>query len=344
MKHLIIIGGGFAGAYLAKELEQEFDVTLFDTKDYFEFTPSVLRTLVEPEHIKKIEVLHSSYLKRATIIREAVSRVTPTEIIAGKKCYPFDYLVIASGSRYNSPIKEQDIIITMRGQELRNYAHKLEKSKHVLIVGGGVVGTELAAEICEKYPKKEITLVHAQSSLLERNPLRARAYAENFLKKKGVTILFNERVTGGKAKSYLTDKRKTLTADLVFLCTGIIPNSEFLEKDLGHSLNQRKFLHVNTNLQLDKYPTIFAAGDINDVKEEKTAQSAEKQAEIVCHNILALEKKEQLQEYLSTARPMVISLGKWHGIFVYKNFVLTGIIPSFLKRIIEWKTMRRYRK
>ncbi len=344
MKHLIIIGGGFAGAYIAKELEREFDVTLFDTKDYFEFTPSVLRTLVEPEHIRKIEVLHSSYLKRATIIREAVERVTPTEIIAGKKCYPFDYLVIASGSRYNSPIKEQDIIITMRGQELRNYANKLEKSKHVLIVGGGVVGTELAAEICEKYPKKEITLVHAQSSLLERNPPKARAYAEKFLKDKKVTILFNERVSGGKGKHYQTDKNNTLTADLVFLCTGIIPNSEFLEKDLGHSLNEKKFLRVNRHLQLEKHPTIFAAGDINDIKEEKTAQSAEKQAEVVCHNIRALEKKEQPQEYISTARPMVISLGKWRGILVYKNVVWTGIIPSFLKRAVEWKTMRRYRK
>lgn len=344
MKHLIIIGGGFAGAYLAKKLEQEFDVTLFDTKDYFEFTPSVLRTLVEPEHIKKIEVLHSSYLQRATIIREAVERVTPTEIIAGKKCYPFDYLVIASGSRYNSPIKEQDIIITMRGQELRNYAQKLENAKQVLIVGGGVVGTELAAEISEKYQEKKITLVHTQSSLLERNPLKARAYAEKFLQKRGVTILFNERVTGGKAKRYQTDKKNSLTADLVFLCTGIIPNSEFLERDFGHSLNQKKFLHVNSYLQLEKNPTIFAAGDINDIKEEKTAQSAEKQAEVVCHNIRALEKKEQLQEYVSTQRPMVISLGKWHGIFIDKNFVLTGIIPSFLKRVVEWKTMWRYKR
>ncbi len=344
MKHLIIIGGGFAGAYLAKELEQEFDVTLFDTKDYFEFTPSVLRTLVEPEHIKKIEVLHSSYLKRATIIREAVERVTPTEIIVGKKCYPFDYLVIASGSRYNSPIKEQDIVIKMRGQELRNYAQKLEKAKSVLIVGGGVVGTELAAEICEKYPQKKITMVHAGSSLLERNPTKARAYAEHFLKKRNVTILFNERITGGKGKIYHTDKEKKINADLVFLCTGIVPNSEFLEKDLSHSLNEKKFLHINQYLQLEEHPAIFAAGDINDSKEEKTAQSAEKQAEVVCHNIRALEKKQQLKSYLPHQRPMVISLGKWHGIFIDKNFVWTGIIPSFLKRAIEWKTMWRYKR
>jgi NADH dehydrogenase FAD-containing subunit len=47
---VVIVGGGFAGAYVAKALEDCFRVTLVDNKDYFEFTPSVLRTIVEPNH------------------------------------------------------------------------------------------------------------------------------------------------------------------------------------------------------------------------------------------------------------------------------------------------------
>jgi NADH dehydrogenase FAD-containing subunit len=35
---------------VAKALEGSFRVTLIDNKDYFEFTPSVLRTIVEPKH------------------------------------------------------------------------------------------------------------------------------------------------------------------------------------------------------------------------------------------------------------------------------------------------------
>ena len=39
---------------------------------------------------------------------------------------------------------------------------------------------------------------------------------------------------------------------------------------------------------------------------------------------------------------MVISLGKYDGIFEYKNVVLTGLIPAFLKLAIEKKTMWKY--
>ena len=37
----------FIGAYCAKKLEREFDMMLIDTKDYFEFTPGILKNLIE---------------------------------------------------------------------------------------------------------------------------------------------------------------------------------------------------------------------------------------------------------------------------------------------------------
>jgi hypothetical protein len=38
--------------YCAQYLEDHFHVSIIDNKDYFEFTPSVLRTIVEPHHIQ----------------------------------------------------------------------------------------------------------------------------------------------------------------------------------------------------------------------------------------------------------------------------------------------------
>ena len=58
MKKLVIIGGGFAGAKIAKALESEFNVTLIDSKDYFEFTPSILRAIIKTKYLKKIQILH----------------------------------------------------------------------------------------------------------------------------------------------------------------------------------------------------------------------------------------------------------------------------------------------
>ena len=68
------------------------------------------------------------------------------------------------------------------------------------------------------------------------------------------------------------------------------------------------------------------------------------QAEIAAKNIINTEKGKNLEKYLSKPRIMVISLGKWDGILVYKNFVLTGLIPGILKTLIEWREMIKYRK
>ena len=343
MKKVVVIGGGFAGSYTAKNLEKDFEVTLVDTKDYFEFTPSILRTIVEPKQLRKIQVLHNHYLSKAEIIKEEVKEITVKEVITDNHKIVFDYLVIGAGSSYNIPIKEKNTIIATRATTLRNYAQSLAKARKVLIIGGGLVGIELAAEIVERYHDKEITIIHAHDNLIARNHPQAISYARKFLKKKNVKILYNERMVENKERKCFTDKDKQLEHDILFICTGIKPNSDFIKKNFSNELNSKQKLKINKYLQITNYPNIFSAGDITNLVEEKTAQNAEKQAEIIVRNIKHSETNEELEEYKSIKRPMVISLGKYKGILTYKNFVLTGFIPAIIKKIVEWKTMRRYK-
>ena len=98
MKKVIVIGGGFAGSHIAKELQNEFDVTLIDSKDYFEFTPSILRSIVKPSHVKEIQVLHAHYLPKCKIIVGCVEEVSKEYVKLKDEKIFYDYLVIASGS------------------------------------------------------------------------------------------------------------------------------------------------------------------------------------------------------------------------------------------------------
>lgn len=345
MKKVIIIGGGFAGSFVARKLEREkFDVTLIDTKDYFEFTPSILRTIVEPEHIKKIQVLHRHYLKKTKIIIGEVREISKNSVKVDSKKLNFDYLVIASGSSYTLPIKEQNLVISTRANHLRDSYNDLCKAKKVLIVGGGLVGVELAAEILDCYNDKEITIVHAGESVIERNHKKAINLADKFLKKRGVNIIFNERVIQNKKGIFVTDKGTKIKPDMAFLCTGITPNFEFMKKNFSYALNKRNQIEVNPYLQIKNNENIFSAGDITSIKEEKTAQNAEKQAKIVVKNICSLEKKKKLYRYESKPNIMVISLGKRNGILTHKNFIIKGLIPAFMKNFIEYKSMRKYKK
>jgi apoptosis-inducing factor 2 len=339
-KKVVVIGGGFAGSYVAKRLEKVFDITLIDTKDYFEFTPGVLRTIVEPEHIRNIQVLHTDYLKQAKVILGKVDKLGKGFIKLKDKKINYDYLVVASGSSYEAPFKDQEIVIATRGKMLRNYFNSLKEAKKILIIGGGVVGVEMAGEICSKYDDKEVTVVHAKKRLIDRNFKKAIDYAEKILRKKNVKILFNERVEGKKEEKWITNKGRKIEADIVFLCTGIKANYSFIPKKyLG-----RMGIKVDRSLRVVGMKNVFAIGDVNSIREEKTAQNAERQARVLCKNITNLDLGKKLIKYKTKNGLMLISLGKYSGILSKGNFVIGGIIPAIMKSGVErWKMWNKRR-
>ncbi|MEK6915102.1 MAG: FAD-dependent oxidoreductase [Nanoarchaeota archaeon] len=339
MKRVAVIGGGFAGANVAKKLQNYCNLTLIDTEDFFEYTPGILRVLVEPEHYKKLHVRHKEYLKKAKVIVGHVKKVNDkTVLLNNGKEINYDYLVIASGSNYNSPIKEEDIFFATRVKHLLEAQEKINKSKRISIVGGGIVGVELVAELATHYNDKKISLIHSGDKLLERNSTKTQDYATNFLKNRGVEIILNERIIDKNNKKLKGESGKEYPYDLVFFTVGIKPNISFMNKRFV-----KKGIIVNNYLQIPEKNNIFVAGDVSDIVEEKTAQTAEKHANIVSNNILALINHKKMKEYKSKKGLMVISLGKYSGIIEYESFVLTGLIPAILKSCIEKMVMSKFK-
>ena len=343
MAKIVIIGGGFTGSLCTKKLQKDFEVTLIDTKDYFEFTPGILRTIVEPHHINSVQIRHRDYFKNGRLVIGEVEEVTKDKVILDDEKIEYDYLIVASGSRYELPIKEQRVLLSHRAHTLFQNHENLEASNYVLIVGGGITGVELASEIAEKYDEKDVTLVHSRKELMNRYDEAVSRYGKNFLEKKGVNLVLGERVVAGKNNEFQTKKGKTIKTDLAFMCTGIKPNYEFMKNNFSGQLSKNNYLRVNKHFQLESYNNIFVGGDIAATKEEKAAQNAEKHAKVIVKNIKRMAKGKKLKKYVPKKRPMVISLGKYKGIFTYKMFVLNGIIPAFMKKFIEWKTMFKYK-
>lgn len=321
---IVIIGGGFAGSYVAKKLE-DHDVTLIDSKGYFEFTPGILRSIVEPAHVRKIQKLHSHYLKRANILVGCVNKITNKFVFVNKEKIPYDKLIIASGSSYSSPIKDYNLIQTTRASTLRNHYLQLCKAKSVLIIGGGLAGVELAAEIVTHYSNKKITLVQSRDRLCPRNHIKVSNYIHKFLVKKGVEIIYGEKVIEKKGY-YITNTGRKLNSDMAFLCTGIKPNSDFVPKEYLDN----GFIIVNKDFSVKGLENVYAIGDVISLKEEKTAQNAEIHAKVLVNNFLG-----KPSFYEPKARPMVISLGKYDGYFTYKNINFGGFLPAIIKWLIE---------
>jgi len=342
---LVILGGGFCGAMIAKHLDsiKNLEITLIDKKPYFEYSPSLPKVLFNPSHHQRIIVPFSRFLKHTRIVTDPVLNVAPEYVKTEKETISFNMLVISTGIDYPIFLKNKEHVFTIKsGTEVAAMSEKVAHAKHILIIGGGVIGTEIAGEFATRTKDKHVVLVHPHDRLLERNTKHVSLYAKRFLEERGIELIFGEKVVDHRKNIFVTDKKRKIEADIGIWCAGVSCNPWFLTGFSENIVTERKALRVNQHLQLNGYPQIFVGGDINDVIEEKTAHSADKQARIIIENILRLIKKKPLIRYMPHKSLMAISLGNWDGILLYPPFVLPGFIPGIAKQLVEKIGVRRF--
>eukprot|EP00026_Physarum_polycephalum_P000336 Phypoly_transcript_00336.p1 GENE.Phypoly_transcript_00336~~Phypoly_transcript_00336.p1 ORF type:complete len:1616 (-),score=256.83 Phypoly_transcript_00336:128-4975(-) len=387
-KRVVVVGGGFAGSFIAKQLVKHtdlIDLTLIDTKEFFEHTPSVLREIVtyavndgNVESESPSTVLeHSAYLhpKGRLIVGEVVdvsnydvtvnviknvSVGSETSSVVEACSVDYDFLCICTGNNYPTFVKTSAVTVRERHQEYKKQGQALKNAESVLIIGGGPVGVELTAEILQQYPNKEVTLVSSNAALLPNMPPRAQTMAHQYLEFCGTRLFYNQMVNTlqspgqepfklttrsyiplhiqnmdeGTVK-YTTSKGITGTAEKVYCCSGGNPKTNFMLKHFFSQLDDDFKLKVNDFMQLENCPNIFAAGDITNLKEEKLAERALKQAEVVVENILCLAKGSLAKaQYIMQQNPglQVVSFGSATGaLCMWGEVVSSGRVAAASK-------------
>eukprot|EP01060_Flectonema_neradi_P016223 TRINITY_DN22814_c0_g1_i1.p1 TRINITY_DN22814_c0_g1~~TRINITY_DN22814_c0_g1_i1.p1 ORF type:complete len:595 (+),score=100.80 TRINITY_DN22814_c0_g1_i1:42-1826(+) len=363
-KRVVVLGGGYCGVHVATELQDKFHVSLIDSKDYFENTPSVLKTLVEPEYQKYIHRDYRVCLPRCDIVTEKVWKVTPDRVLLEKRSISYDYLVIATGSSYKSDLIKTGLsILPSRNAAIRATHVQLEIANHVLVIGGGLVGVELAAEIIYKYPTKRITLVESGPRLLQRHSEAISKKAFDWLQKRGVDVLLSSRVVEAvpehKKIVIVRDDVRTeiFNIDIDFICTGVVPNSDFLQQDetFKNCLQEDGHILVDQYLQVShdgasnerQSPLIFAGGDIVATGETKLAQNARSHALCIAANIISHSSGKGLAHpyQKATSNTVIISLGPNDGILVpaigSSWATVSGWVAACGKGYAEYEVMKR---
>ncbi len=102
---------------------------------------------------------------------------------------PFDYLVLATGVEYSTPLRDATALsLEHRRDNLWRYRENL-KGKKVLVVGGGANGVEVSSELhgmCDS-----LSLATRGPRLLPNYPAAASEAAEQYLTRVGVNLLLN---------------------------------------------------------------------------------------------------------------------------------------------------------
>jgi len=369
-KTVVIVGGSFSGLVALRELQNNplFRVILIDQRDYFEYTPGILRLLVEPEHARKI--CHPLPHRSHTVLQGKVtstSNATVTYVDSSKKnkTIKFDYLILATGTTYQYPVSASHDEYTLHGRMAGWHvqAKKVEDASSILILGGGAVGTELAAEIvCHYGSTKSITVVDAADRLVPLFPKSVSDYAQQWLQSRGVHLKLGQKLQSWNNKSCtLEDGHQTLTADIVFACLTAKANSNPMVAKMPFTngttvspvkLDRSKRIIVDSFLRVEERRNVFCCGDVAAPPTEghlKQAFHAEVTGHVAAENIMRLANGRRFMRYPEDAAmgshqmPLVyvLSLGKWDGVIGFNSLTVPGPVAALMKWIIEFTKVRQ---
>jgi NADPH-dependent 2,4-dienoyl-CoA reductase/sulfur reductase-like enzyme len=171
-------------------------------------------------------------------------------------------LLLATGGRVRRlPFNVDGIIYFRTLEDYRALRKVTEREKSVLVIGGGFIGSEIAAALASN--NIEVTMVFPEDGIGARvYPRSLSQFLNDFYRSKGVRVLANcaiEGVTkGGASYAVATREGATLNAGGIVAGIGIQPN-----QDLAGAAG----LKVGNGIVVDEFlatthPDIFAAGDV----------------------------------------------------------------------------------
>jgi dihydrolipoamide dehydrogenase len=191
-----------------------------------------------------------------------------------------DHMILATGSRPNFS-GQPEVGILNSNQILR----EANPARHLLVIGGGYVGCELAAIYRDLGSR--VTIAEAKSRLLPNWDPIAGEYFQSVLHKEGATVLLNESVgplpqNSTPPHSYKLSTGEVIRPDVTLVATGRQPNSD----DLGLEtvgLTSGAWIPVNEQMQTP-VESIYAVGDVTGISLLDSVASA--QADVAVENIL----------------------------------------------------------
>ncbi len=274
MGHIVIIGAGTAGIHCAVSLRKygyEGKITILgDEAERPYQRPPLSKTFllegVTPTPLKPDAVYERNNidLKTGTRVRK-IDRKARTVTTSDGRVLPYDTLVLATGSsarRLRCPGANLDGVQHLRSlEDARNLRVALARSRSVVILGGGVIGLEIASGAVRQ--GKTVTVIEAARRLMSRvtTPIGANMVREK-LERDGVDCRLNSRLKSlagdrGKVTACLLEDGERLPADLVVVGIGSLPN-QGLARAAGLTCDNG--IPVNENMQTSDVG-IYAIGD-----------------------------------------------------------------------------------
>ncbi len=301
---LIIIGGGFGGLRLARNLSNKpgFEITLIDKFNFHQFQPLFYQVATAGLDASNIsfplrKVFHNSKNVRFRMAEVQQIITDKNKVVTTIGEFDYDALVIATGADTNFfgnknlmdnalPMKSTLEALQLRYKLLQNFETAIntndekliEQLMNIVVVGGGPTGVELSGAIADMkkyvlpkdYPeldftKMKIFLLEGGNKTLATMSEKSSADSRKYLEKLGVTVLTNSLLKDYDGEKITLQDGKTIDTKLVIWAAGIKGNiPEGVDKNLIAKGNRIK---IDRQCKVSGSNNIFAIGDVAYMEE-----------------------------------------------------------------------------
>ncbi|MDC6389198.1 FAD/NAD(P)-binding oxidoreductase [Maribacter sp. PR1] len=283
MQHIVIIGNGISGVTLARHIRKLSDknITIISAESEYFFSRTALMYVymghMKFEHTQPYEN-HFWKKNRIGLVHGYVKQVNAKNknvLLSDGKTITYDSLVIATGSKPNKfgwPGQDlegvQGLYSKQDLEKLEQNAPNKDQCKRAVIVGGGLIGIEMA-EMLRSRDIPVTFLVRETSFWNGVLPKGESAMINEHIKEHHIDLRLDTNLKeilpdeNGRAKAVVTDKGETIKCDVVGLTAGVTPNIDFLKDsgiELGKGVKVDRLLETNIK-------DIYAIGDCAEQQE-----------------------------------------------------------------------------
>ena len=327
LQHIVIIGGGFAGLNLAKELDKnKFRVTILDKNNFHSFPPlfyQIASSGLEPSSIsfpfrrEMRRLKNTNYHFGEVLEIDSKNSTVRTQFETIK----YDQLVIASGTTnnfFNQPeLKEKVHTLKSTAEAIRLRNEILDRLERAcittdrerrrqllsfVVVGGGPSGVEVAGALGEmkryilnkEYP--EIDIDDVRVILIEGTDRFLRTMSERASHDAKVYLghLMIETRLNCMMKSYENNVLHLSTGEEIY-CETLIWTAGITGNKINgisdDSITRGNRYIVDSNCKIKGYDNIYALGDIAYLEDESLPNGYPQVAQVAIHQAKHLAKQ-----------------------------------------------------
>ena len=278
MEHIVIIGNGIAGVTAARHIRKKSDkqITIVSAETKYFFSRTALMYVymghMKFEHTQPYE--NWFWEKNNINLKEAFVTKVHTEKseieFASGEVLAYDKLIIATGSKPNKfgwPGQDLDGVIGMYHkqdlEQLEKLAPDNKTCNRAVIVGGGLIGIELAEMLRSR--KIPVTFLVRETSFWNGVlPAQESEMINEHIKEHHIDLRLSTNLKeikadeNGRVTSVIIEETgEEIACNVVGLTAGVTPNIDFLKDskiELGRGVKVNRFLETNV-------PNIYAIGD-----------------------------------------------------------------------------------